>query len=640
MSDPQPDHATVVAAVSAALVGLFAVAQLSLLGGFAALIARYGTGGLLLFGMRKAARRTAGQLDARVPALVEHAVMQAAASGAAAGGSGTPADGGSLFGDSWESHAERSARAIREDLAGKLNQLNYPILRFADDAYQAVISDAAQEQVLGSTPARAQAHAYRDLTRRGVDGFTDSRGRKWELSAYVEMAVRTAVQRAYNVSHLDRMLSLGIHYFTVTDDGHPCPLCVVSGTVVSGPAPVGAVRTEYTGNLVTIRTALGNELTATPDHSVLTPNGWRRMKDLAPGDKVIHDGGQELLASLTMPDHVQVPTRIEDVVKPGLPLLLARPTSGELDVNIVYREVEVVDPNRVLLSESDLAFAEPFGDLLLIPRVGECLSCLNERGLALSLDGARDATASIVGRADHSLPLLGSASSPLSASIGGVQFGKDLRVHRIESSLETVPTGASSDTGPTDVVARTYVADAEGGTDLALGFTSKVAADEIVSLEISQFSGHVWDIQTRQNWYSSNGIISHNCAPWEGAVLTDGVPDGVAAATIADATAAGLFHHNCRHVLVGFIPGVTVLPAPHVWNADDQAKYDESQRQRAIERQIRAAKRELAGAPDPESKRAAQQSVRAAQARMRQFIDATGRVRNSRREQLNLGNKP
>jgi hypothetical protein len=114
-------------------------------------------------------------------------------------------------------------------------------------------------------------------------------------------------------------------------------------------------------------------------------------------------------------------------------------------------------------------------------------------------------------------------------------------------------------------------------------------------------------------------------------------PDDRADATIADATAAGLFHPRCRHTLVAFFPGV--IPAPHEWNAEDQRLYDESQRQRKLERDIRAAKRELAGAYTPEQKTRAQFAVRQAQAAMRTFIDSTGRVRNTRREQLNLGAK-
>jgi hypothetical protein len=115
--------------------------------------------------------------------------------------------------------------------------------------------------------------------------------------------------------------------------------------------------------------------------------------------------------------------------------------------------------------------------------------------------------------------------------------------------------------------------------------------------------------------------------------------DPRADATLAEATVAGLFHPRCKHTLVAFIPGVSNIPAPHEWSDEDQRKYVESQRQRKLERDVRAAKRELAGAYTPEMQAQARMAVRRAQANLRAFISATGRVRVTRREQLNLGNK-
>lgn len=358
MSDPQTGHdsaltVSVTVAVSV-LTGLYTAAQLSILTGFASLIARYKTGDLLLTRMRQVTRSQVVKLEQETPGLVEEIIAASANDGASAA---TPPPPGvpdthpfGVAGEPPESHAERSVRAIRDDLQGKLNGLGYRITRFADDAYQAVTTDAAVAQVLGLTPAEAQHQAYERLAAKGIDGFTDSRGRRWELNAYVDAAVRTAAQRAFNVSLLDRMLSTGISYFTVTDDGAPCPLC----------------------------------------------------------------------------------------------------------------------------------------------------------------------------------------------------------------------------------------------------------------------------------------------EPWQGEILTMGVPDQVAAHTVAEATAAGLFHPRCKHVLVGYFPGVSSIPAPHPWTPADQKRYDDSQKQRALERAIRAAKRVQAAAYTPAMKTAAGRRVRAAQKNMRDFITQTGRVRIPHREQLHL----
>lgn len=358
MSNPQPQQnpqqtpnlALILSALTAGVLALYTAAQLDVIRKFAALITKYGLGDLLLSQMRKASTGTVQVLHARTPTMVEQVIARAASDGVNAAGPGAPVNPTfGIAGDTFESHAERSARAITEDLIGKLNGLEYRITRFSEDVYQSVVADAARSEVLGLPSALAQHDAYRALISRGIDGFTDARGRNWELSAYVDMAVRTAAQRAFNVSHLDRMLSIGVELFTVPGDGHPCPLCL----------------------------------------------------------------------------------------------------------------------------------------------------------------------------------------------------------------------------------------------------------------------------------------------PFENAILSV-APDPRADATIAEATAAGVWHANCRHVLVAYFPGVTEIPAPHVWTPEDQARYAESQQQRALERAIRAAKRELEGAFTPEMKTQAQFAVRRAQANMRAFIDLTGRVRVSRREQLTL----
>lgn len=138
----------------------------------------------------------------------------------------TPAGGDDYF-DLAMPHGERSAQAIRDDITSELEDVRFRITRLPDDIYQAIAPHGAIYQVIdqGFTPAQAQAVAWRVFTSQGITGFTDKSGRDWSLSAYVEMAVRTAATRAYNASHLARMHALGVSYFSVPDTGHPCPLC-------------------------------------------------------------------------------------------------------------------------------------------------------------------------------------------------------------------------------------------------------------------------------------------------------------------------------------------------------------------------------------------------------------------------------
>lgn len=137
------------------------------------------------------------------------------------------------------------------------------------------------------------------------------------------------------------------------------------------------------------------------------------------------------------------------------------------------------------------------------------------------------------------------------------------------------------------------------------------------------------------------------CAAWAGKILsTDGSPAGprvlphatreqavtvYVAATVEEARAAGWNHPNCRCRLVAYSPGLTV---PQDDTTYDEAAEKERAQQRALEREIRSAKRREASAMTDTDRAKAAADVRDAQAEMRDFVRRTGRNRQSYREQL------
>lgn len=146
------------------------------------------------------------------------------------------------------------------------------------------------------------------------------------------------------------------------------------------------------------------------------------------------------------------------------------------------------------------------------------------------------------------------------------------------------------------------------------------------------------------------------CRPWEGETLvingqsgphtirTDHTiqPEGLltptrtvavhVAGSLVEARAAGLFHCNCRHSLSAYLPGVTTRPPHH---ATPGTTYEDTQRQREIERSIRRWKRRQAAAVDEQARRAAGARVRAWQAAMREHVAAHDHLRRKPpREQI------
>jgi hypothetical protein len=104
------------------------------------------------------------------------------------------------------------------------------------------------------------------------------------------------------------------------------------------------------------------------------------------------------------------------------------------------------------------------------------------------------------------------------------------------------------------------------------------------------------------------------------------------AGTLAEARSDGLFHPNCRHSTSAYLPGVTRRPKSP---PTPGTTYEDTQRQRAIERQIRAWKRREAAAMDDAARRRAAAFVRKWQGKARENVAAHPEVRRKPvREQI------
>jgi hypothetical protein len=238
------------AALAAGLILLYTDAETDLITAMAA-IARAG-GVDMLPRMRAAARTIATDVQAASVTLVQDLAYGAGQAGA--GNAATELAELTRTSDRLRAlftaphlgaadHGKVAAQMIATDLQSSLDAVALRITRFADDAYRAATAAAATEQVLGATPAEAQAQAWRELTAKGVTGFVDRAGKRWNLSSYVEMAVRTAAMRAYNASHQARLLAMGVTYFTVSDSARPCPACMPWQGKVLGAGGASQVTT-------------------------------------------------------------------------------------------------------------------------------------------------------------------------------------------------------------------------------------------------------------------------------------------------------------------------------------------------------------------------------------------------------------
>lgn len=112
------------------------------------------------------------------------------------------------------------ALAIRMDAAG------LRVVRSTVDTYRQVISQTAATTLGGATTRRdAAQRAYSKLINEGLAGFVDTRGRRWSLSGYVDMATRTTVAQAAVQGQLDRQADLGLDLVIVSNAPQECERC-------------------------------------------------------------------------------------------------------------------------------------------------------------------------------------------------------------------------------------------------------------------------------------------------------------------------------------------------------------------------------------------------------------------------------
>lgn len=135
---------------------------------------------------------------------------------------------------------------------------------------------------------------------------------------------------------------------------------------------------------------------------------------------------------------------------------------------------------------------------------------------------------------------------------------------------------------------------------------------------------------------TGNTYTCRLCAPWQDKVLSltgmypagthrlpSAVGDGYVtvhvAGTMEEARAAGLHHPNCTHSEGLYLPGATTIE-PGTMGIRDAETYDASQKQRALEREIRKQKRLLVAAITGEAESKARAAIRGYQAQIRELL--------------------
>lgn len=286
------------------------------------------------------------------------------------------------------------------------------------------------------------------------------------------------------------------------------PNCLPGDVLVAAPNVRAAFARWYEGDLIVVKTAAGHELSATPNHPVLTRRGWLAIGELDEGDYVVRALDAQRVANLVDPDHDGVPAPIAEIAKALRVISAVMPATAEdFHGDVTDGDVYVVLADGPLDRRVQATLREP-------PRELEHVGA----------DVLREAS-------------LAAAGSPLEVLVGALHAA-DGRVGLLaessaESRIPLVPEAArlaDRSQGVTALAERPTQGgpvQTEAGGDLVRGLAGAVVLDEVVQVERRVFAGHVYNLETSQGWYLADSIVTHNCS--RAAIPIIPVPTEVAA---------------------------------------------------------------------------------------------------------------
>lgn len=341
--------------------------------------------------------------------------------------------------------------------------------------------------------------------------------------------------------------------------------CVAGGTLVSASDIKGAFKAPYNGSMINFRLSSGKNITVTPKHSLLTPNGFASADTVKEGDYLVSTCGTQVLpgfsGSVGKTDRNNCPSPIEQIFASLLlgigPVSKVMPRSIDLhgDEKFVDGDVDVVASDRFLWGEGNTFLSQPDTQnevgaarqlKSLFVRSGALLQSALTRwfsfdgNIGLCGDGPALACAQLGVSQSQRLGLSPDLMSGSHNGFGEI-FSRDISsltsgifkrgAFDVESNgVVDIPVFSTrnqrgnfgrSSASPIASVDHPspdgLPTDAHFFSDLRNAFPGLVEADRVVNIDIQRnVRTHVYDLSTDSRWYIANGIVSHNCV-WAGA---------------------------------------------------------------------------------------------------------------------------
>lgn len=379
-----------------------------------------------------------------------------------------------------------------------------------NNAIRAGWSQGKTNQELVQQIAGTKAKRYKDgvleVTRRNASTVVRTSVQHAASAARQETweANRDVVAKYEWLSTLDRVTSrqcrtLDGEVFEFGEGPVPPihPNCLLPGTLITATCGITHVfKRAYKGKAFRIKTRSGNVLTVTPNHPILTKRGWAGAQFLNVGDKCFVNS---LAKGVVSPkgENNTVYATVEQITEAfggafEVPPCEVPTTAPNFHGDGTNNEVTKVWAKRDLLP------------VFYTPKVKH----RGKRGFIM-----RDCNAAVFRFGFGAFSqFFYRGGSPLGRFM--CVFGKvrDLfRGRKIHSGLLLFGTVPQFDVAFSQNSLNGSWADAEflrKSTDTNSSF---IFTDDVVDIQVFNFTGHVYNLQTENHIIESNGIVTHNC---------------------------------------------------------------------------------------------------------------------------------
>ena len=290
---------------------------------------------------------------------------------------------------------------------------------------------------------------------------------------------------------IDTPFSNGLMY-PGDPDGRPEEVynCFVGETKVASDSDVvRSYKHKYDGKIISIKTAGGVQFSCTPNHPILTPNGWIAAELLNNGDNILVTFGEQNVFGGVNPDIKHRFPRIDAIHN------LFNVSGGERAVgvsvdfhgDVATSNVEIITQKRLLWNVGYSSRRNGL-DKFLLKFSNKTLSCFCS--LFKHFWSVCKTSFGFIGSKCKSLP-----------------FFKCSVSHSCEHGFGTI---ANRDSVLTEYSINDLPADTVIDGELLDRLSSKVFIDTIVSVDVSVLSTHVYNLQTENGYYFVNSIIPHD----------------------------------------------------------------------------------------------------------------------------------